>query len=118
MIYNSTAYENAEDEKVRKFLQYVCTNKPEKNDEFSNRISELVEQIKKNEQFRSLYAAMNLHDRDLTRRVRAEALAEGAQQKAIEAALNFSKNGVSIEIIAKSLNIPTEEIEKIIAKEK
>ena len=88
----------------------MCTNKPKKNDKFSKHISELVEQIKKNEQFRSMYAAMNLHDRDLTRMAKAE----GAEEKTIEATINLYKNGVSVEIIAKSLNKSVEEIQKII----
>lgn len=39
---------------------------------------------------------------------------EGARQKAIEDARSFYANGVSLEIIAKSLNMTTEQVEKII----
>ena len=39
---------------------------------------------------------------------------EGAHQKAIEDARSFYANGVSLEIIAKSLNMTTEQVEKII----
>ena len=39
---------------------------------------------------------------------------EGARQKAIVDARNFYANGVSLEIIAKSLNMTTEQVEKII----
>ena len=60
VIYNSKDYEKEEDKKLRDFLHYVCTNEPGE-DEFSKRISTLVEQIKQNEKFRSDYAAMNLH---------------------------------------------------------
>ncbi len=48
---------------------------------------------------------MNLHDRDLIRITKREALAEGAQLKAIEAAKSFYANGVSVEIIAKALKM-------------
>ena len=57
---------------------------------------------------------MNLHDRDLIWNTRKEALAEGSQQKAIEAARSFYTNGVSVEIISKSLGISAEEVEKIV----
>lgn len=42
---------------------------------------------------------------------------EGAQQKAIEAAKSFYENGVSIELIAKSLKMTVEQVEEIV-KEK
>ena len=43
-----------------------------------------------------------------------EAREEGAQQKAIEAAKNFYANGVSIELIAKSLRMPIEKVQEIV----
>ena len=49
--------------------------------------------IKENDKFRSDYAAMNLHDYDLTTRAeeagREKGLEEGALKKAIEAAKNL-----------------------------
>ena len=86
VIYNSSAYEQESDEKIRAFLHFIRTNEPGEDD-FSNRISRLVELTKDNEQFRSDYAAMNLHDRDIMRAAKKEGREEGAQQKAIEAAL-------------------------------
>ena len=38
----------------------------------------------------------------------------GAEQKAVEAAHSFYENGVSLEIIAKSLNMPVEKIKEIV----
>ncbi len=43
--------------------------------------------------------------RDIREECREMGIAEGAQQKAIEAAKNLSANGVSVSIIAESLNI-------------
>ena len=43
-----------------------------------------------------------------------QGLQQGAQQKAIEAARSFYSNGVSIEIIAKSLNMTEEQIKEIV----
>jgi len=44
----------------------------------------------------------------------ASGLAEGKREKAVEAVQSFYKNRVSVEIIAKSLNMPLDEVRKII----
>ena len=115
VIYNASAYDKEKDEKIRDFLYFIHTNDPGKDD-FNNRLSSLVEKIKENEKFRRDYAAMNLHDRDLIRITKREALAEGAQLKAIEAAKSFYANGVSVEIIAKALNMTQEQVLQIVKK--
>ncbi len=43
-----------------------------------------------------------------------EGITVGAQQKAIEAAKSFAANGVSEEIIAKSLNMTITQVQKIL----
>ena len=110
VIYNSTAYNRVEDEKVRSFLHFINTNEPGEDD-FSNKLAVIVEKLKENEKFRSDYAAMNLHDRDIMRIARKE----GAIENAMENAKNLYKNGVSIEIIAKSLNMTMEEVQDIVS---
>ena len=45
-----------------------------------------------------------------------DGMEKGKLQKAIEDATSFYKNGVSIEVIAKSLNMTTEDVQKIISK--
>ena len=62
------------------------------------------------EEFRSDYAAMNLHDRDIHRAAKRE----GARETTIENTKNLYKNGVSKEIIAKSLKISLDEVENIL----
>ena len=42
---------------------------------------------------------------------------EGLQQKAIEAARSFYANGVSIEIISKSLNLSIDRIKEILSEQ-
>ena len=85
-------------------------------DDFTNRLSEIVEKIKENEKFRSDYAAMNLHDRDIMRMAKKEGREEGAQEKAIDAARSFYENGVSIELIAKSLKMTEEQVKEIVSE--
>ena len=113
VIYNASAYEKEKDERIRSFLHFIHTNEPGKDD-FSNRLSDLVEKIKDNEIFRRDYAAMNLHDRDLTRAAKREGILEGAAQKAIEAAIKLYGNGVSEEIIAKSLDLPLSKVSELL----
>ena len=117
LIYNASAYEKEVDERIRSFLHFIHTNEPGKDD-FSNRLSALVEKIKDNEIFRRDYAAMNLHDRDLTRAAKREGIAEGllqgAAQKASEAAIKLYGNGVSEEIIAKSLDLPMSKVSELL----
>ena len=123
VIYNASAYKEEKDQRIRNFLHFVYTNECGEDD-FSNRLSAIVEKLKENEKFRSDYLAMNLHDRDLIRRTRKEALEEGVsqgiQQKALEAALilvrKFNVNpenaavemGITLESVLKELSKTTE----------
>ena len=117
VIYNASAYNEEKDDKVRAFLHFIHTNEPGEDD-FTNQLSSLVEQIKDNEKFRRDYAAMNLHDRDITRAAKREGLrqglAQGASKAKIEATKKFWGNGVSQEIIAQSLDLPLEKVAEII----
>ncbi len=57
----ASAYKAEKDERIRDFLHFIHTNEPGK-DEFSNRLSALVEKIKDNDRFRSEYgASLRLH---------------------------------------------------------
>ena len=60
---------------------------------------------------------MNLHDRDIKKIAKEEGILEGKQQKAIEDAKNFYANGASIELIAKSLHMTQEEVQKIVEEQ-
>ena len=113
VIYNASAYDEAKDERISAFLRFIHTNEPGKDD-FSNRLSALVEKIKDNEKFRRDYAAMNLHDRDLTRAAKREGIAEGilqgAAEKAIETAKNAINLGLTSEQIVKITALPLEKV--------
>ena len=113
VIYNSNAYEKETDEKIKRFLQYINTNEPGEDD-FNNQLSAQVARIKENERFRSDYARMNLHDQDIIRIAKREGhsvgLAEGAQQKALEAAENAIKMELTAEQAAKISGLPLEQV--------
>ena len=117
LIYNASAYNEEKNEKVKAFLHFIHTNEPGKDD-FTNRLSTLVDQIKDNEKFRRDYAAMNLHDRDITRAAKQEGLrqglAQGAQLKAVEAAQNLLKMKLlSTEQIAQAAGLPLETVREL-----
>ena len=113
VIYNASAYKAEKDERIRNFLHFIHTNEPGK-DEFSNRLSALVEKVKDNDRFRSDYTAMNLHDRDITRAAKRDGIAEGIlkgeQRKAIEDASELLKENISPEIIAKCVKLPLDQV--------
>ena len=117
VIYNASAYEKETDQKIREFLHFVYTNIPGEDD-FTKLLSATVEKIKDNDKFRRDYAAMNLHDFDITEEAkkqgRIEGIEIGVQQKAEEDARGLYTNGVSIELIAKSLKMTEEEVREIV----
>jgi len=117
LIYNASAYNEEKDKQVRTFLHFIHTNEPGEDD-FTNRLSSLVEQIKDNEKFRRDYAAMNLHDRDITRAAKQEGLrqgiAQGASKAKIEAAQNLLKMKLlSTEQIAQAEGLPLETVREL-----
>ncbi len=116
VIYNASAYEVAKDEKIKSFLHFISTNEPGKDD-FTNRLSRLVEKIKDNEKFRTDYAAMNLHDRDIQRAAKKEGKEEGKQEKAIESALKMLADGMTPELVAKYVDLPVNEIQELQIKQ-
>ena len=112
VIYNASAYKQEKDEKIKAFLHFISTNEPGEDD-FSNRLSDLVEIIKDNEIFRSDYAAMNLHDRDIMRIAKREA----REEKAIEAAENLLRmNILTFEQIAQAQGLQLETVKELAEK--
>ncbi len=108
VIYNASAYKAEKDERIRAFLHFIHTNEPGKDD-FSNKLSALVEKVKDNDRFRSDYTAMNL---DITRAAKKE----GREEKAIEDAKNMLKENISSEITARCTGLPLEKIVELQAQ--
>jgi flagellar biosynthesis/type III secretory pathway protein FliH len=78
VFYNASGYDKEPDKRTRDFLRFVCTNDPSEDD-FSSRLLERVEKLKRDEHFKEVYAAMNLREMDIRREERQAALAEGMQ---------------------------------------
>ncbi|MBQ7620024.1 MAG: Rpn family recombination-promoting nuclease/putative transposase [Treponema sp.] len=115
VVYNASAYKSVEDPKVRALLRFILTNEPGEDD-FSKRLSEFVARVKENEKFRKEFADMNLHDFDIMTEAKEEGIEEGARRKAVENARSFYANGVSVDIIAKSLNMTIEQVKEIVCE--
>ena len=92
------------DDRIKAFLRLLITNKS--SDSFTGRIVSLAEDAKHNTQWRLQYMEwerQRTYDRE-------EGRAEGERNKALEAARNLLANGVSPEIIAKSVGMELEEV--------
>ncbi len=125
MLYNASGYKKEKDEKVRDFLRFVYTNNPGEDD-FSNLLKDRVMRLKEDEQFKEVYAAMNLREMDIRREERQAALAEGMQiglskglkqgmkQGEHEAKINAAKamlaDGVDINLIVKYTGLSVEKL--------
>ena len=91
-----------EDQKA--FLRMVTGGKA--SNKFTGHVEELLKNAKRNAQWRKQF--MDLE------REKTYAFDRGMEQKTVEAARSFFANGASIELIAKSLNMTQEEVEKIV----
>ena len=113
VIYNASAYKEEKNERIQNFLRFIHTNEPGQDD-FSNRLSALVEKIKDNDKFRRDYAAMNLHDRDITRAAKREGVLQGAGKAKLEVAENLLKMRLlNSEQIAQSVGISLEKVKEL-----
>lgn len=103
IILNADAFQQAENSDLRGFLQYVVTG--EVTTEYTRRIDDMIRTIKVSEQMRKEYRILPA--------VIMDAIDEGLQQKAVQAARNLKRLGISIDIIVQSAGLSKEEAENI-----
>ena len=128
LIYNASAYKTEKDPELRALLNFVCKNNADDN--FTRKITSLIDKIKQNEINKTEYMSMNIHEYDKFRAGKKEGIAEGmaegikkgikqgtlagAQQKAEETAKKLIKMKLgSIEQIAEAINLPVEQVEAL-----
>ena len=120
LIYNASAYKTEKDPELRALLNFVCKNNADDN--FTRKITSLIDKIKQNEINKTEYMSMNIHEYDKFRAGKKEGIAEGikqgtlagAQQKAVETAKKLLKmNMLSLEQIAEAINLPIEQVKKL-----
>jgi len=119
IIFNSTAYEKENNLEISAFLKYIKTKVPTNN--FTDRLHRLVEEHKINNKFRNEYFAMNLHDRDITRKAFAEGealgvekgISQGAEQNKIQTAKKMITMGLTLEQIAQATDLSFEKVQQL-----
>jgi predicted transposase/invertase (TIGR01784 family) len=119
IIFNSTAYENENDVDIKNFLKYIKTQ--EATDDFTIKLNSFVEKAKQNQELRSYYLSMNIHDSDIRRVALAEGkqiglqegLTKGAEQTKIETAKKFISMGLSLAQVAEGTGLPLEKVQKL-----
>ena len=116
LVYNASAYEQELDPKLKNFLHFVCTN--ESDDDFTDRLADLVKNIKQQEANKTEYNNMNLHDRDIIRAAKKEGRSEGARENAIETAKKFLAMGLSVEQVAQGTRLSVEDIQNLVKEKK
>ena len=108
LFYNVGKWEDSDNSDVRNFFKFIKTNEP--CDEFTRSLSGQVMIARQNAEYRRQYMTMEMYG---TERFR-EGQKAGSQQTKIEDAKSFYANGVSIDIIAKSLNMTVDKVMEII----
>ena len=122
-IFNATAYNQEKDLEISAFLEYIYNQ--EAVDDFTSKLTSIVERIKKQEVNRKEYNSMNLHDQDNFRRGKKEGysaglsdgISQGEQQKAIETAKNMLSASLgTLEQIAQITNLPLDTVKDLAEK--
>ena len=115
IIFNSTAYDKEKDIEISSFLKYIKTQ--EATDDFTIKLNSFVEKAKQNQELRSYYLSMNIHDSDIRRVALAEGkqigLLEGAEQTAIETAKNLIHKNIPLETIAECTSLSLEKVKEL-----
>ncbi len=114
VIYNASGYEKEKDARVRDFLHFVYTNDP-KEDDFSVRLTQRVEKLKQNEQFREVYAAMDLREMDIRREALAEGMQQGLSKGKIQGAIDSAviavrEFNIAPQLAAQKMNVPLDKV--------
>ena len=132
VFYNSKAYKSADDKDLRGLLEFIQTNKA--STDFSRKLKENVKVAKLNSNWEDEYMFFSDYLEECKESAEragmkkgiekglaegrekgiAEGIEKGIQQKTLDDAKSFYANGASIELIAKSLNLSTEQVTEIV----
>ncbi|MEE3410992.1 MAG: Rpn family recombination-promoting nuclease/putative transposase [Treponema sp.] len=114
VFYICKNYDKLLDTRQKAFLRMVTQNSS--SDDFTRRVGGLVENAKRNTQWRQQFMEWDREMACMRAKGREEGLAEGARQNAIENARSFYANGASLELIAKSLNMTVKQVKEIVCE--
>ena len=93
------------DEKQKAFLRLLTSNSS--SNDFTEKITRLVADAKRNTQWRKQYMEWE--------REKVYEYDRGREEMGVESAKNLYANGVSVEIIAKSLGMTEEQVKEIVS---
>ena len=117
VFYNASAYSKiTQNDELKAVLRFVYENKPQSA--FTNRLEVLSNNAKARSEWEDDYMFFQDILEDEIEKAREKALTEGRAEERSNAVIAFYKNRVSIETIAKSLNMNVDEVEQIIAEHK
>ncbi|MBQ7970688.1 MAG: Rpn family recombination-promoting nuclease/putative transposase [Treponema sp.] len=108
IIFNSLAHNKEKDIEISAFLKYIKTQ--EATDDFTTRLNSFVQKAKQNQELRSYYLSMNIHDSDIRREALKEGISHGAELTKIETAKKMIQKNIPDETIAECTGISLEKI--------
>ena len=115
IFFNATMYDKMQSENLRSFFKYLCGKNSDDN--FTDRLSELVERVKMNAQWRHRYMTI---EQEIKLQVEArtnerlnEKLNEKLDESKLEIAKNLLKINISPEQIAMATGLSLEQITKL-----
>lgn len=108
-FFNAASAENEKDLAIKAFLNYIKSKEPQ--DPLTEQIEECVERIRLAEASKGAYMFESLRIRDSIMAGKKM----GREEMGVESAKNLYANGVSIEIIAKSLGMTEEQVKEIVS---
>ena len=111
VFYICKNYDKLLDNRQKAFLRMVTQNSS--SDDFTRRVGGLVENAKRNTQWRQQFMEWDREMACMRAKGREEGRKEGAQEKAVEDATNLKAAGVDINTIAKCVGLSVEEVEKL-----
>ncbi len=97
------------------FMRLVSGN--ESSNAFTDRVAHLTEDAKRNLEYKRQYMEWEVQKAYEFRRGKEEGIQEGTHTAKIEDARSFYANGVSVELIAKSMGMTIEQVKEIVAEE-
>ena len=116
LFFIAKNYDKLLNEEQKAFMKLVTSN--ESTSIFADTVSKLVEDAKRNTQWRKQFMDFKHYMSQSFREGKEEGLQQGIQQgaaeKAMEAARSFFANGASVELIAKSLGMTEEQVREIV----
>ena len=115
VFFNASEYDRIKDDEARAFLKCLKEHNPQSS--LTKSIEEKVSFAKRNKTWRKQYMTwqqtIDDEKEDAYEEGRIEGLAQGASQKALEAAENLLREGDSVEKVSRCIGLPLEQVQEI-----